>query len=179
MNEQDSDERLVELVLTGKREAFALLVERYQRTVFAIARRVLGDSACAADAAQNAFVTAYEKLPSLRRGAVFGTWLLTIARREACNIQRARMRSVPLDDACDQALEVTGPVASGERIHQLVAAMEHLPAHEQQVLMLRYYDGQSVAAVAQITGRSVGTVTKQISRGLARLRTRLKEHLNE
>jgi RNA polymerase sigma-70 factor (ECF subfamily) len=54
-----------------------------------------------------------------------------------------------------------------------MAALGDLPDHEQRVLMLRYFDAQPVAGIAAITGRTIGTVTKQISRALRRLRKQL------
>ena len=68
-----SDSELVNAVLSGQKDAFAELVGRYERSVRAAAMDVLGDHIAAQDAAQEAFVKAYEKLGSLREVSVFGS----------------------------------------------------------------------------------------------------------
>jgi RNA polymerase sigma-70 factor (ECF subfamily) len=171
----DSDEQLVKRVLSGDRQAFALLVERYQNAVFAIAMRVLQDRDTSSDAAQNAFVAAYQQLPGLRDGGAFGAWLLVIARREAIAAAKARPRAIALSPEHDRPSEPALDAPLEESLRSLMDAVEKLPDHEQRVVMLRYFDRQPVSNIAAITGRSVGTVTKQISRALLRLRKRLKE----
>jgi RNA polymerase sigma-70 factor (ECF subfamily) len=69
------------------------------------------------------------------------------------------------DDSCDPAHEV----------HELLDAIARLPDHERLVISLRYFDARSIAEVAELTGRPVGTVTKQLSRAIARLTLILKE----
>jgi RNA polymerase sigma-70 factor (ECF subfamily) len=87
----DSDDEIVEAVLDGQRGAFAALVARYERAVRAVALHVVGDVHTAHDVTQDAFVKAYENLGRLRRGASFGPWLLTIARRVALDAVRSRV----------------------------------------------------------------------------------------
>ena len=84
-----SDSQLVSAVLDGDQTAFATLVDRYQRAARAAAFHQLGDHHAAEDAAQEAFVTAYQKLSGLRDNACFGPWLLTIVRHKAERIGRA------------------------------------------------------------------------------------------
>ncbi len=165
-----SDSQLVSAALRGDQAAFATLVDRYQRAARAAAFHRLGDHHAAEDAAQEAFVVAYRKLPRLREGSLFGRWLLTIVRRQAQRIGRARRRDVPLDDAA----HVAEPERAGldHDAEFLLAALMELPERERQLLMLRHFGGRSVAEIAQIVGRPVGTVTKQLSRGHARLRER-------
>jgi RNA polymerase sigma-70 factor, ECF subfamily len=171
----DSDQQLVRRVLSGDRQAFATLVERYQNAVFAVAMKVLQDHDAGSDAAQNAFVAAYQQLPRLRDGNAFGAWLLTIARREALAIARSRPRVLSLQREHDKTYESASETPMEETLRALMDAVGDLPDHEQRVVMLRYFNEHPVAEIAKITGRSVGTVTKQISRALLRLRNRLKD----
>ena len=83
-----SDCQLVSAVLEGDEAAFATLVGRYQRAARAVAFHRIGDHHAAEDAAQEAFVAAYKKLPTLRDGSLFGPWLLTIVRHQAQRIGR-------------------------------------------------------------------------------------------
>jgi RNA polymerase sigma-70 factor (ECF subfamily) len=163
-----SDSQLVSSALHGDQAAFATLVDRYQRAARAVAFHSIGDHHAAEDAAQEAFVAAYQKLASLREGSLFGRWLLTIVRHQAKRIARTRRPNVPLDDAS----EIVQPEKTGlsHDAEFLLAAVMGLPERERQLLMLRHFDGHSVADIAQMLGRPVGTVTKQLSRGYARLR---------
>lgn len=170
-----SNAELVGAVLEGDRASFAELVRRYQRMVLAIAWQALGDHHAAEDAAQEAFVAAYRKLGSLRDPARFGPWMMKIVRRTALRIrERRRLRTEPLESAGDPP----GPADADpldEELQRLLEAVTRLPDHERVVVMLRYLDGHSVASIAEMTGRPLGTVTKQLSRAVARLKESLEE----
>ena len=169
-----SDAEITKLVLNGEKEAFAVLVERYERPVRAVALNVLGDYHRAADASQDAFVKAYAKLPALRKPAAFGPWLMQITRRCALDLARRTPKESRLDP--DIAAEIESRnVGLDRNTLSLLAAVAKLPKAEQQVVMLRYLGANSVKEVARIVGRSVGTVTKQLSRAHNRLRKILKE----
>jgi len=171
----ETDRQLVQNVLRGDRATYARLVERYRRAAFAVALKVTCDRDAANDAAQSAFVSAYENLGRLRDPGAFGAWLLVIARREAVSAVRSRPTTVPLDDGHDRGVEMPPGESIGEGTSRsILAALGSLPEHEQQVVMLRYFDGRPVADIAAMTGRPVGTVTKQITRALRRLRERLE-----
>lgn len=166
----DSDASLVCRTLAGDQPAYAALVERYARTVYAAARAVLGDHHAAEYAAQDAFVLAYQKLRSLREPAVFGPWVLSVARRRAIRIAQQTRATAPLPATVAAAAEQGSDPAHQDLLQRLM----DLPEQEASVVMLRYFDGRSTGQIARITGRPVGTVTKQLSRAVARLRRWLK-----
>ena len=169
-----SDAQLVNAVLSGQKDAFAELVSRYERSVRTVAIAVLDDHTAAQDAAQEAFVRAYEKLGSLRRASAFGSWLLMIARR--CALDAAASgpaRESSLESSLELATEDSDGKGDVENQHLLASVMK-LPDSERQVVMLRYFSANSVKDVAKISGRSVGTVTKQLSRAHKRLRIMLE-----
>jgi RNA polymerase sigma-70 factor, ECF subfamily len=167
-----TDAVLVKRILAGDAASYAELVRRYEGPVQAAAWSFVRDVHQAQDIAQEAFLKAYRALPSLADPELFGPWLLTIARRVAATECRAKplpMTRGPVPEApADGAPEV-------EEASALLAAVARLPQHEQRVILLRYIDQQPIAAIAAITGLSSGTVTKQISRALARLRMLVKE----
>ncbi len=168
-----SDSQLVSAALHGDQTAFATLVVRYERTARAVAFHRTGDHHAAEDAAQEAFVAAYQKLSHLRDGSLFGPWLLTIVRHQAERIARRRRGDVPLDHATHVAAPEKTRLDQDEEF--LLAALMGLGERERRLLMLRHFDGHSVAAIAQILDRPVGTVTKQLSRGYACLRARFAQ----
>jgi RNA polymerase sigma-70 factor (ECF subfamily) len=175
-----SDAELVQAVLGGQRDMFAQLIERYEPLVRAAARSILHDFHAAEDVAQITFLAGYRKLGSLRRPARFGAWVMQIARREAIRLngKAKRHAAEPIDE---RKLPAAAPNPSGGSggldgaSQGLLDAVMNLPEHENQVLMLRYFQQQSVQQIAAMLDRPVGTVTKQLSRAHDRLRNRLKE----
>ena len=186
----ESDEHLVKAVLSGDRASFADLVKRYEPAARAVALNVLRENHAAQDAVQESFFKAYEKLASLRKPCAFGLWILKVTRRCALGIARERSREAALRQDIEIAAKSMARIKTlSERfvaardgdgqldmeMQSLLGVIARLPGHEQQVVMLRYFSGADVKVIAGITGRSVGTVTKQITRALRRLRKWLKE----
>lgn len=164
-----TDAELVNAVLNGEKQAFAVLVKRYERSVRAVALDVLGDYHLASDVSQKTFVKAYEQLAGLRKPKAFGPWVMTITRRCALDSLRRRPKETRLETKIIAAIE--GPNGQLDQDKQrLLAAVGKLPMSEKQVIILRYLGDNSVKDVASIVGRSVGTVTKQLSRAHKRLR---------
>ena len=168
-----SDAELVNAVLGGNKRAFEVLVKRYERPVRAVALDVLGDYHLASDVSQDAFVTAYENLPGLRKPVAFGSWLMKITRRSALNCTRRKRDEAGLESVVRPPTHNPGGLLDEEK-QWLLAAVVKLPKGEEQVVMLRYFAGHSVKDVAEILSRSVGTVTKQLSRAHKRLRNILE-----
>ena len=173
---QKTDRELVRATLSGEREAFGQLVERYERGVCAVIVHIIRDVHMAQDLTQEAFVRAYQNLASLRRPAAFEGWLFQIARRRALawRQQRPAMQAVPVHDGLSAAQQSNGRL--DERSEQLLTAVLALPHQEQRVVMLRYFKGHTVRDIATLLDRPVGTVTKQLSRARARLRKQLEMH---
>lgn len=161
-----------ELVIAAQSEdraAFAELVRRYERAAVSTAWSVLHDFHAAQDVAQDSFVIAFRQLGTLRNGRSFGPWLLKITRREALRRTRTSPATVAIDCVAETAIATTSP-AWHQAYESLVIAMGRLPEHEREVVVFHYLDGYSAREVAELTGRPVGTVTKQLSRAIARLR---------
>ena len=156
----------------GDRTAFAALIGRHERTVWATAWRVVRDGHAADDATQEAFLVAFRRLRSVRDPARFAGWICRVARREATNIARRRARE-PDARVVETADARAGPGLSAGS-EALLAAVAALPDHERVVVVRHYIDGEAVSTIAAACGRPVGTVTKQLSRAIARLKTTLK-----
>lgn len=164
-----SDTELVEAVLGGDRASFAILVQRYERAVLGVALGILRDHHAAQDVAQDALATAFQRLGTLRRPGRFAPWILGIARRKAIDLWHQRStgprETVPLD-----CVVARGDGRLDERVEKAFEAVDRLSQRQRQVVLHRYCDGLSVREIAQATGSPVGTVTKCLSRALARLR---------
>ncbi|MGD8499123.1 MAG: sigma-70 family RNA polymerase sigma factor [Phycisphaerales bacterium] len=168
-----TDAELVNAVLDGEKQAFAVLVKRYERPVRAVALDVLGDHHSATDVSQDALLKAYDQLAGLRKPEAFGPWLMKIARRCALDSARRKPKEVRLEAKTAAAIESQDGQLDEDK-QRLLAAVIRLPKAEKQVVMLRYFGENSVKDVAKIVDRSVGTVTKQLSRAHKRLRNLLE-----
>jgi len=170
------DRQIVDAVLGGDRDAFRLLVERESAMVMRACQRILGSTTDAQDAAQEAFVRAYQSLATYRGDGPFGAWVRRIAVRVA--VARLAMDgALSLDDDRTRASawapsdgDPVGHLLDSEERAALTDAIARLPADQRQVVMLRFYGDRSVEDIARLTDRPVGTVKSRLSRGIATLR---------
>ena len=171
------DRAAVDAVLAGDRDAFRVLVDREAAAVIRACHRVLGDIHEAEDAAQEAFVTAFQSLAAWRGDGPFGAWLTRIAVRIA--LRRAqRRRDVTWIDPLQPAsgIDLPGgpdPAATTltvERAATVRAAVAKLDEPYREVVALRFFADLSLDEIASQTGRPLGTVKTHLHRGLLRLR---------
>jgi RNA polymerase sigma-70 factor (ECF subfamily) len=172
-----TDRELVDAVLAGDKAAFAELVRRYEPLTRAAVIAILHDSHLTQDVLQDSFLQAYKKLEQLADRKRFGPWILQIARRQALRMRRGMQEKI-----VDIALEpnaLAAPAESNgrldERSCQLLDAVQRLPNHEQVAIVLHYFQAHNVETIARMTGRSIGTVTKQLSRARRRLEQWLRK----
>ena len=163
-----TDAELVKAARNGQQDLFTELVKRYQRPVWAVALEILGDYHQAADVSQESFIRAFESLETLRKPSSFGPWLLKITRRCAIETGRSRQKEIQAKTVAEVIENPNGRL--DEENQWLLAAVVKLPKAEKQVVMLHYFGRNSVGDVAKMLDRSVGTVTKQLSRARIRLR---------
>lgn len=166
-----SDADLVDRVRRGDIEAFSRLSERYEKTVLAAALCKTRDIHTAEDVVQETLLLAFRRLDTLRDPSKFGPWLMQIVRRQL--IEAFRKRPVPTMlplDGPERVQHDDAPIDTWIEHDHMLTLVARLPDHEAVLIGLRYFDGQSVADVAAIVARPVGTVTKQLSRAIARLR---------
>jgi RNA polymerase sigma-70 factor (ECF subfamily) len=170
-----SDADLVDRVRRGETRAYGTLVERYERAVLAAVLAVLRNLHSAQDVVQDVLVAGFTRLHSLRDPSRFGPWLLKAAEREAVHASRRarRLRIAFTPDDVDVGAEPAEPLLSDER-ERLLRCVRSLPPHERLAVSLHYFEGRAVHDIALATGLAVGTVTKQLSRALSRLRDQLK-----
>jgi RNA polymerase sigma-70 factor, ECF subfamily len=165
---------LVARARQGDAGAYGGLVLRYQDVAFRIAYIVLGDTAEAEDAAQEAFIKAYYALPRFHAGAPFRPWLLQIVANQARNTRRAggrrgalALRASVEGDAVPSA-EVGALIE--ERRQALLQAVNGLRPEDRVVVAYRYFLDLSEADMAAALGCARGTVKSRLSRALGRLR---------
>jgi RNA polymerase sigma-70 factor (ECF subfamily) len=174
-----SDEALVALAARSEQAALAELYDRYGRTAYGLALRVLRDQTLAEDAVQEAFLAVWRTASRFvpERGKA-STWILTLVHRRAVDAVRHEQRRRA--DSLERAPE---PAADGveedawlrlqrERVQ---AALRNLPDAQREALELAYYGGFSQSELAERLGLPLGTIKSRMFGGLSRLRELLGE----
>jgi RNA polymerase sigma-70 factor (ECF subfamily) len=163
------DVALLRAHAAGDPDAFAELVRRHRDRLWAVAIRTLGDREEAADAVQDALVSAFRAAERFRGDSAVTTWLHRIVVN-AC-FDRARRRqgrpTVPLPEA-DWAVPAEAPPDSDTAL-TVRAALAQLPPEQRVPLVLLDMQGYSVAEIAEMLGIAEGTVKSRCARGRARL----------
>lgn len=156
----------------GDREAFARLYDDYSRPVFLTLVGLLRAREDAEDALQATFLSAWERLPTLRRPDRFVSWLFRIARNKARDSARRRrdrlLADAPVEDLIDPSL---GTAARDE----MDRALASLKPDTRALVLLRAVHGWSSEEVAVAVGKSPATVRRRYARALDHLRVRLGE----
>ncbi|MFE5186683.1 RNA polymerase sigma factor SigM [Streptomyces sp. NPDC056628] len=172
-----SDQDLLALHVAGDPDAFGEIVRRHRDRLWAVALRTLGDREEAADAVQDALVSAYRAAHTFRAQSAVTTWLHRITVN-AC-LDRARKaasrKTSPIDDTerLEQLLEphesASAPAERNDLHRQLLEALGTLPPDQQAALVLVDMQGYPVAEAAQVLDVPTGTVKSRCARGRARL----------
>ncbi|MEV7194960.1 RNA polymerase sigma factor SigM [Streptomyces sp. NPDC093510] len=172
-----SDQDLLAGHVAGDKDAFGELVRRHRDRLWAVALRTLGDREEAADAVQDALVSAYRAAHTFRGQSAVTTWLHRITVN-AC-LDRARKaasrKTSPIDDTerLEQLLEpeesAAAPVERGDLHRELLEALGTLPHDQRAALVLVDMQGYPVAEAARVLDIPTGTVKSRCARGRARL----------
>lgn len=172
-----ADTDLLHAHVAGDPDAFSELVRRHRDRLWAVALRTTGDPEDAADALQEALLSAFRRAASFRGDAQVTTWLHRIVVN-AC-LDRLRRRSSrhtePLPDEEDRAAILAAPLSAehdvevAERRADVLAALAELTEEQRAALVLIDMEGYSVEEAAEILECAPGTVKSRCSRGRARL----------
>jgi RNA polymerase sigma-70 factor (ECF subfamily) len=192
MTDRDVDQRLVERAQRGDKQAFDLLVSKYQRKLGRLLARFIRDPAEVEDVTQEAFVKAYRALPSFRGESAFYTWLYRIGINTAKNYLVAMGRRAPTttefgsDEAegfeeGDQLRDINTPesvLMSKEIASTVQSAMQELPEDLRTAIELREMEGLSYEEIANIMNCPIGTVRSRIFRAREAIASKLRPLLD-
>ena len=173
---QQSDADLLAAHITGDPEAFTTLVRRHRDRLWAVALRTTGDPEEAADALQDALISAFRRADQYRGEAAVTTWLHRIVVNASLDrLRRRNVRAtVPLPEEWDSRLpDPTDPMETMDQRWAITQALAELPEDQRAAVLLVDVEGYAVDEAARLLGCPPGTVKSRCSRGRARLAIRL------
>ncbi len=187
MTHEPTDAQLLAAHVAGDDRAFTTLMERHADRLWSIAIRVMNRPEDAADALQDAMISAFRRAADFRGDAAVTTWLHRIVVN-ACfdRLRRLKARpSDPLPDDYERSLQLAAPADDPETAavraslaDEVTAALHQLGADQRAALVLVDLEGYSMDQAARILGCAPGTVKSRCSRGRAKLAV-LLQHLKE
>jgi RNA polymerase sigma-70 factor (ECF subfamily) len=169
---EPDDGKLVAMTLLGQPEAFATLVERYDRAVYHLAYRTLHDVEEARDATQEAFFKAFRSLRTFKQGSKFSTWIFAITYHACCDRlnRRKRYAGEELSDRADPAPGPEQQAIALDEASRLRAAIDALPEKYRTVITLFHLQGRQYEEIASVLGLPMGTVKTHLFRAKEQLR---------
>ena len=177
-----NDVQLIRRILDGDDGAFTTLVQKYQKSVHALAWRKVGDFHVAEEITQDTFLQVYKKLVTLKNPNQFAGWLYVIANRLCINwVQRRKPTMQSLEDTPMEEIEESSyahhisterETEATERRDTIVKKLlEKLPESERTVVTLYYLGEMSAKEIGRFLGVSVNTITSRLQRARKRLQT--------
>lgn len=170
----------------GDEAAFGQLVQKYQKRVYTLTVRMCPTPELAEEAAQEAFLSAWQGLPFFRGDSAFSTWLYRLASNACVDLLRKERRHQGTsldDDAAGAEIPDTKPTPeeaaeTKELRAQIEAGLRQLSPEHRAVLILREIQQLNYEEIADVLSLDLGTVKSRISRGRRQLRDFLKEQGN-
>jgi len=192
MTDREIDRQLVARAQGGDKQAFELLVEKYQRKLARLLSRFIRDPAEVEDVTQEAFIKAYRALPAFRGDSAFYTWLYRIGINTAKNYLMAMGRRAPTSteveaeeaegfEEGEQLRDINTPesvLLSNEIAETVNATIEGLPEELRRAIQMREIEGMSYEDIAQAMNCPIGTVRSRIFRAREAIAEQLRPLLD-
>jgi RNA polymerase sigma-70 factor (ECF subfamily) len=192
VSDREIDRQLVARAQQGDRQAFNLLVEKYQRKLARLLSRFIRDPAEVEDVTQEAFIKAYRALPAFRGDSAFYTWLYRIGINTAKNYLMALGRRAPTSteveaeeaegfEEGEQLRDINTPesvLLSNEIAETVNSTIEQLPEELRRAIQMREIEGMSYEDIAQAMDCPIGTVRSRIFRAREAIAERLRPLLD-
>ena len=174
-----NDDQLMFEAAKGNRAAMELLVLRHYNDIYAYAARRTGGTHAAQDIAQAVFENLVRTVAAYRPLGRFRAYLFTIAANEVRSYFRNKPETSVLPEDLGDGGDTVRLLMRRDDYRQVRAALQDLPANQQEALILFYYHDLTIKDVARITGNNENTVKSRLRLALGKLRCRLKGELDE
>lgn len=177
------EEIVIEKIRNGDANAFRYIVDKYKSFVFSIALKILKNREEAEESAQDSFMKAFKSIQDFRSESKFSTWLYRITFNNSIAKTRKKVlttESIPDTGEIRSSREVSGAFESlsqGERVNFVKKAIEILSEEEALLINLYYWQDNSMAEVAGVTGLDENIVKVKIHRARLKLHKSLAENL--
>lgn len=181
---QKPDEHLINKVIKGENNAYAILVDRYKHMVFTLALRILKNREDAEEIAQDTFLKAYMALKDFKGDSKFSTWLYKIAYYRSLDYLKKNKRQVETTSidiseeyniaAMDDALD---GLEAKERKELIKHAIQKLPADDSVIITLYYFETLSLNEISKVMEIPANTIKVRLFRGRKRLAKILENNL--
>jgi RNA polymerase sigma-70 factor, ECF subfamily len=192
MTDREVDRQLVARAQRGDKQAFEMLVEKYQRKLARLLSRFIRDPAEVEDVTQEAFIKAYRALPAFRGDSAFYTWLYRIGINTAKNYLMAMGRRAPTStevgaeeaegfEEAEQLRDINTPeslLLSNEIAETVNKTIEGLPEELRKAIEMREIEGMSYEDIAQAMDCPIGTVRSRIFRAREAIAEQLRPLLD-
>ena len=192
MGDRELDQQLVGRAQRGDKQAFEILVRKYQRKLVRLLSRFVRDASDVEDVAQEAFIKAYRALPTFRGDSAFYTWLYRIGVNTAKNYLVANGRRAPTmteidgeggegGEESESFKDLNTPeseLASRQIAESVNRTLQSLPEELRTAITLREIEGLSYEEIAQVMNCPIGTVRSRIFRAREAIAQELRPHLD-
>jgi len=157
------------------RQAFAELIDRYQRPLRYFIARLIGNPDLADELAQETWLAVLSKIHTLRSAATFSVWLYRIARNRVYQELRRRRVTIELDESLEAPDDTVDEIGSFEDAAKLHRCLEKLKPLHKEVLLLRFLEEMSYEQIADVLDCNIGTVRSRIFHAKLALKKELEE----
>jgi RNA polymerase sigma-70 factor (ECF subfamily) len=192
VGDRELDQQLVGRAQRGDKQAFEILVRKYQRKLVRLLSRFVRDASDVEDVAQEAFIKAYRALPTFRGDSAFYTWLYRIGVNTAKNYLVANGRRAPTmteidgeggegGEESESFKDLNTPeseLASRQIAESVNRTLQALPEELRTAITLREIEGLSYEEIAQVMNCPIGTVRSRIFRAREAIAQELRPHLD-
>jgi RNA polymerase sigma-70 factor (ECF subfamily) len=175
------DDYYIEQTLSGNVNAFAFLVEKYQRMVYTLVIRILKNTEDAEEISQDVFVKVFQKLESFKGDSKFSTWLYRIAYFASLDELKKKKRTISIESINQIGNDDLGLVKDAlSQIHEkqrkeiISGAIKKLKEDEQVILLLYYFEDQSLKEISKVVNLSIDNIKVKLFRSRKRLFSLLK-----
>jgi RNA polymerase sigma-70 factor (ECF subfamily) len=184
MHTELTDSDIITRVLKGDSNAYATLVDRYQRYVFTIVLRYIPSREDAEEVAQDIFVKAFRSLSNFKGESKFSTWLYTVTTTSCLTFLRKKkvqLHSLDNENVFAAADNIDGGMSANQieqksKVQMVNEAIAMLSPEDAEVLTLFYKGEQSLEEMAKVLGKEPNAVKVQLHRARGRLKEKMQKH---
>lgn len=170
---------IIKQCVAGYTESYAILVERYQKMVYNIAYRMLGDEDTAKDIAQESFISAFSGLRHFHNGSKFSTWLYSIVMNKCRDYLKSRKTHIPIEEIPEvvdhNRANPEEALREKQTMEEIQAALDAMPQDYREAIVLKHIEGLDYKEMEAILGVKANVLKVRTHRAREMLKNLLKE----